>query len=173
MPSDEDSTFFIHDACLLIDLCAGGLLPAWFDSGRRFATTTLVVAEVKTSAQKKALASFIRAGTLVAEDPEFEKLLLADEWAKTRRVSLADASVALLARDRGGILLSGDDRLRKRAKEDGVEVRGLFWILDTLVEEARISENAAAGALDAILAAGARLPKNECETRLKKWRTQK
>ena len=56
MPSDEDSTFFIHDACLLIDLCAGGLLPTWFESGRRFATTTLVVAEVKTSAQKKALA---------------------------------------------------------------------------------------------------------------------
>ena len=49
------------------------------------------------------------------------------------------------------------------------------WVPESRHGEERIAplEAIADCFVDAILAAGARLPKNECETRLKKWRTQK
>ena len=173
MLSDSRNVFFIHDACLLIDLFEGDLIRFWFASGRKFATTVLVVDEIKNPEQKTSLLTFVADGTLIAEDLEFEKVGTAAAWSEKNHVSLADASVALLARERDGILLSGDNRLRKRAKDDGVEVRGLFWIFDVLLSENHISPEVAVTALKRIRDAGARLPQNECENRLKKWSNQK
>ena len=169
MSFDEQNVFFIHDACLLIDLFEGDLIRFWFASGRKFATTVLVVEEIKDPEQKASILTFVADGALIAEDLEFEKISDAASWSDKNRVSIADASVALLAREHGGILLSADNRLRKRAKEDGVEVRGLFWIFDTLLGENRISPEFAVTALKKIREAGARLPQSECENRLKKW----
>jgi hypothetical protein len=40
----------------------------------------------------------------------------------------------LLAKINSCALITGDDALRKAAKEEGVPVHGLLWILDRLVE---------------------------------------
>ncbi|MEG1740967.1 MAG: hypothetical protein RR250_06550 [Akkermansia sp.] len=54
--------------------------------------------------------------------------------AKEWKVSLQDVSVAHLAKKHGGILLSGDKRLRTKSAESGIEIKGILWILDMIVE---------------------------------------
>jgi len=170
MSSDVEPTYFIHDAGLLIDLCEGGILSPWFNSEARFVTTVLVIEELKDVRHKKAVHKFIEDGRLCAEDIDGDDLREMAEWAHASRVSLQDASVALLARKRKGVLLSGDKRLRERARREGIDVRGTIWILDVLVEARSISPALAAMALQKMVSAGARLPKDEYEQRLAHWR---
>ncbi len=91
----------------------------------------------------------------------------AAEW----RVSLQDVSVAYLAKKHHGILLSGDKRLRTRAAASGIEIKGILWVMDTLIEEHIITPQQSLTALNNILAAGGRMPAHEVSERRKKWRT--
>jgi predicted nucleic acid-binding protein len=75
-----------------------------------------------------------------------------------------------LAVKRKAWLLAGDDLLRRSAEERKVSVRGLLWVLDELVERQAITSIKAAAQLERLLKGKARLPKAECECRLKEWR---
>lgn len=81
-----------------------------------------------------------------------------------------DLFALTIAKSRGLILLSGDKDLRSAAKKEKVEVHGTIWILDQLVAETIITQSAAAKALEEMLKAGARLPNDECQDRLRRWR---
>ena len=84
--------------------------------------------------------------------------------------SLADVSCYFLARERRWPLLTGDGALRKSGQQGQLEVRGVLWILDELERHALLSTQQLADALDSMLKAGARLPKEECRKRLNRWR---
>jgi len=86
------------------------------------------------------------------------------------RPSTNDLFALLLAKINSFALLTGDDALRKAAKEEGVPVHGMLWILDRLIEYKILTPVEAADSLEKILAEGSWLPKNECEARLKRWR---
>jgi predicted nucleic acid-binding protein len=85
--------------------------------------------------------------------------------------STNDLFALLLAKLNSCPLVTGDDALRKAAKDEGVPVYGLLWILDNLIGYDILKPREAADALEKILAEGSWLPKKECEARLKKWRT--
>lgn len=67
-------------------------------------------------------------------------------------------------------LITGDGLLRKCASGDGVNVKGLLFIFDELVWNDLITPVTAAEKLERQIVLGSRLPKNECEKRLRKWR---
>ena len=92
-------------------------------------------------------------------------MLQAKEW----KVSLQDVSVAHLAKRHGGILLSGDKRLRTKSAEAGIEVKGILWVLDMIVERKLLIPQRALNALEAILEAGGRIPSEECGERRQRW----
>ncbi|MGQ9513005.1 DUF3368 domain-containing protein, partial [Thermodesulfitimonas sp.] len=74
-----------------------------------------------------------------------------------------------LAKARGGVLLTGDRYLRKAAEQEKVPVHGTLWILDELIRRHATTPPEAAQALKKMRAKRRRLPRAECERRLKKW----
>jgi len=87
------------------------------------------------------------------------------------RPSTNDLFALHLAKINSCALITGDDALRKAAKEEGVSVHGLLWILDRLIEHKILAPIEAADALEKIIAEGSWLPKSDCEARLKRWKS--
>lgn len=83
--------------------------------------------------------------------------------------SLADVSCYQLARLTKHPLLTGDGRLRKQAKTDGMQVHGALWLLDQMLVHQIIQPKNAAKRLQSMLASGARLPEADCQKRLTLW----
>jgi predicted nucleic acid-binding protein len=84
--------------------------------------------------------------------------------------SLADVSCYQLAHQtKHRALLTGDGRLRKQAKTDGLKVHGALWLLDQLVAHQTIKTKEAAKGLQSMMDAGSRLPDAECQKRLANW----
>ncbi len=85
------------------------------------------------------------------------------------RLSIGDCAALITARDLGMTLLTGDQRLRKRAEETGVTGHGVLWILDQVEAAGLLTGPELAGVLRTILLEGARLPATECAMRLSRW----
>jgi len=112
---------------------------------------------------------FIQAGfsKLQLDEKAIKQIIILRE--RYPRPSTNDLFALLLAKINSCALITGDDDLRKAANEEELPVRGLFWILDKLVDQKILTPGEAAVALEKILAQGSWLPKKECEARLKKW----
>ncbi len=111
---------------------------------------------------------FVAAGMqVVAGDGDVVALVYG--WREIyRKPSLPDLFAMGIARMSGAILLTGDKHLRAASEKEGVEARGILWLLDQL--EGKVSQTRLAQALEQILSNGAFLPKVESERRLNRWR---
>ena len=132
-------------------------------------TTHIVWNEVSNTGQREHVQPFIDSGLIRLQDiaPDAWEAIYA--FSNDTGVSVPDSSVWLLAHLEGAILLTGDSKLRKSARATDVEVRGILWVLDELVEQSKISSLNACEALEAIRKAGGFLPADECQKRLTKW----
>lgn len=151
----------IHDANALIDLTNGDLLGVWFRLGYTSLVPRFVYQE--TFCQHESLDPFIDAGSLRVvdfTDNEAKTIypLLVEESDRLG-ISIPDASALWLARRENGLLLSGDQRLATKAREAGVETRGVLWALDELVGRKIVNGERAWTALTEIRDRGARLPR--------------
>lgn len=155
----------ISDATLWIDLHAGKLLEAVFCLPYTWVAPDLVVAELQEPAGARLVAAGLQSrglsGPLVRE--------LVSLRAVYRGVSVADLSALVLAKAMGSVLVTGDAHLRRAAQREGVTVHGTLWVLDELVRAGVMAAPAVAQALEEILAAGGRLPFDECRKRLLRW----
>lgn len=158
----------VQDASVLIDLAVGDCLAAWFATGIETHTTRPVLLEVEQDVRR-----FVRARQLQVFDFEGTELfqLLEFRSRQSTRLSFEDCSVFYLAEKLKAILLTGDKLLRAAAVEAKREVHGTLWILDVLVARKTLSPVLAAGALVRIMEKNTRLPKVECEERLKRWKS--
>ena len=163
----------VQDASVLIDLAEGGLLEAWCSLGIETLTTSLVWREVNRRSHKSRLKRLSRLEKIevVAMSAETLTEVVVLKQSLPLALTLQDASVLHLAVERGAVLLAGDELLRRSAEDRGVVVRGLLWVLDELVKKPTITPTQAAAALERLLHGQARLPKAECEIRLKAWRS--
>lgn len=160
---------FVKDANLLIDLLEGRIDSHWFSLGYEVYTSSLVLMEITDPGQRATVDALVAQGTLRVVDVRAggwqDVASLAAHWG----VSVPDASAAKLAMDLEATLLTGDGRLRAKAKEARLDVKGTLWVFDHLVELATLSYCEAASALRRVLAAGSFLPREECEARLVLW----
>lgn len=159
----------VHDANLLIDLFHGGLLEIWFTQGHQIHTTSLVLTELTDDKQKAAVGRLVDRGTLIISDTAADEWSAAEKLARTWGVSIPDASVALLAKKLGAILMTGDGTLRKKALADKLDVKGTLWVMDELASGAAISYEQALEALKKIMDSGSFLPQAECQVRIERW----
>lgn len=166
-------TVIVQDASILIDLAEAALLEAWFSLGIETLTTSLVWREVNRRSQKSKLKKFTKIEKLeiISINAETMTAVVVLKHSLPENLTLSDASVLHLAQQRQGVLLTGDDLLRKAAAEHNLAVHGLLWVLDQLVEKRAITPAAAVAALERLLKGKCRLPKAECESHFKKWRT--
>lgn len=161
----------VNDACLLIDLSDIGLFDAFFQLGFQAYIAPSVLNElegdfyeqpIRKSIENKALLLY----KLAAEDQkDIEKLMK----AHSSKLSELDCSCLHLAQKINATLLTCERLLAKTAKNLKVDVYGSLWVLDRLIETSIISRKTAHGKLNALMAVNSRLPKDECNIRLKQW----
>lgn len=161
----------VKDTSILIDLAEGDLLGLWFKLKIETHTTDFVLAELRKESQWQHVSGFLDAGLIQAHATPPAGLAEVVAYSQTHRVSVPDASGILLALRLKAFLLSGDRRMRNTAQADGVQVRGVLWIIDQLVERDVLAKKDAAERLERIRAAGSRLPHDECAERLKTWQS--
>ena len=133
----------VEDTNIIIDLFKTGLLSFCMELKLEFHTTRYVVAEILESSQSAVLIGMINNGQLLIGDfvgEEYERLIkYIDECNGENNLSEADCSVLLLAKRLGCRLLTSDQKLKRKAKEHGVEVNGFLWLTDLLVKEHIVS----------------------------------
>lgn len=165
----------VHDASVLIDLVTADLLELWFTVGFETVVPSLVWREINRKSQKEKLQpyfekEFLKIAKLPAETFA-EVALMRNELNPD--ISIEDASALYVAISRKAVLLTGEKTLREHAKGHGVEVHGLLWVFDILVERGKLLASVAADRLENLLVRRAsRLPKDECLQRIRKWRSQ-
>lgn len=86
------------------------------------------------------------------------------------RPSRADLFALVLARAQQALLLTGDRHLRQAAEQEGVRVHGTLWLLDEMVERSVLEPVKAAEALLRMREGFRRLPAEEVDRRLRRWR---
>ena len=84
-------------------------------------------------------------------------------------LSAADCSVLHSARLDGAMVLTGDKRLRNEVRSKQLEVHGILWIFDELLQQGIIDFQHAISKLEILMKTNVRLPKKECQLRIVKW----
>lgn len=157
----------VSDTSVLIDLERGRLLERVFSSGLTFVVPDFLYQNELADASGPYLKK-LGLGVLTLSGTEMS--LVQDIRASRRALSLPDCSALVCALREGHILLAGDGALRTEAKARGVDVRGLFWVLDHLETGGHMPPSDLHAALSQISDhRRCRLPKQEIAERLQRW----
>jgi len=156
----------ITDANIWIDLHRGGVTAETFKLDLVFKTPDLVAREILSPPA----ASLQRRGLQVVELPGVRVLEIIQMARKYPRPSRPDLSALVLAASEGAILLTGDKALRAAGEAEGIEVRGVLWLLERMVACSVLTGARAITALQRMLKSGARLPQPDCERCVLAWR---
>lgn len=160
----------ISDANILIDMAVAGLLEAMFSLPESFAVPDVLFAE-ELSERHPELLSF-GLNTLVLDGPGVREAYMVKTSCTGRAApSLNDVFALMLAKQVGGVLLTGDRRLRELAEASytDVEVRGTLWLVQRLQEHGLLATDAAKAAYRQMRQSGSRLPWGEVNRQLVEW----
>jgi len=155
----------VTDANIWVDVHHADLLDAVFELPVTWRTPDIVLREVRTVDHDLLTAL----GLDIRGLPGEELNRIAALNARYPRPSPRDLAVLVVADVDKGIVITGDGPLRAAADQEGLEVHGVLWILDGLVGENVIPSARAAAALQAMVAAGSRLPQTLVQERLRQW----
>jgi len=150
-------TITIHDTNILIDLIELNLLTGFFKLGFEFHTTDFVLNEIVKSVQKKKIKSF-ESKFIIKAFNVTELLKLAELQNNHKTLSIEDISVMELSSELKGILCTGDKRLKNVAESRGIEVHGILWVIESMVEQNVISRMKATQALEKLKNMNSRVP---------------
>lgn len=167
------TTIAIQDANILIDLYKIGLLENCMRLNYRFCTTDIIFAELYDE-QCAFLQTCIAKGQFyliaITEDELTEIKNLS---AKNTQLSEQDFSAYYYAEKQQAILLTGDQRLKKLALANAIEVHGILWVFDEMVACSCLSKENAIHSLQLLITKNKRIPVTECEVLLQKWKADK
>ncbi len=161
----------INDTNILIDLTNIGLADAFFRLPYSFHTIDLVLNELTDTQQHNAIMKYVNNGSLNIKSYSENELINAALYHQEfhGNPSFIDTTLIKYTQETGGILLTGDNRMRKQAEEKNVTVRGVLFVFDKLVECEIVTEENAAIYLEKLMTTNRRLPHGECMSRIEKW----
>jgi predicted nucleic acid-binding protein len=153
----------------MLDLHVGGILFDVAKLGLGLVAPDFVIEEEFLDPRGSEL---VKAGILKAEELTAPELQEASALHREHSPSLSfnDCAYLVLARSRGLTLLTSEQRLRVLAEARGIRVRGTLWLMDEMVRLQQLTRARAAEALEQMLAQGRRLPADECQRRLRRWK---
>ncbi len=164
----------VNDTNVFIDLLYVGLLDKFFRLPWEIHTTDLVMLELVKEGQKETVEVYETMGFLNVAKFDFDEVLeinkLLKRFESKTNVSLTDCSVWYYAKQNSYALLTGDRKLRNSALSEGVEVHGIIYVFDALVESKIIPVSMAHERLELLKEHNPRLPQNEIDKRLKLWK---
>lgn len=166
----------VNDTNVFIDLYAVGLMEEFFTLPWEVHTTDFVMLELLKEGQREVVARYQEDGRLHVPVFEAKEILSVNELyqvhSRKTNVSFTDCSVWYYAKTNKYTLLTGDRKLRKSSLLDGVEVHGVIYVIDQLVEKGILTARVASQRLKALAEQNPRLPKDAIEVRIKKWENQ-
>ncbi len=160
----------ISDANILIDMIVSGLLEDIFRLDYEFGLPDVLfeyeLRENHADLPQKGLQ------VLVLEEAAVEDTGSLYERHRSSGVSINDCMALALALARQEVcpLLTGDAALRQVSILEDVEVRGTLWLVGEMMEANVIAVDRAAAAYKTMRADGSRLPWNEVNAHIKKFR---
>jgi hypothetical protein len=160
----------ISDANILIDMSVAGLLEAMFSLPESFAVPDVLFAEELSERHPELLSFGLK--TLVLDGAGVREAYMVKTSCTGRTApSLNDVFALMLAKQVGGVLLTGDRRLRELAETrySDIEVRGTLWIMQRLQEQGLLEAAAAREAYWRMRQSGSRLPWGEVNRQLEEW----
>ena len=165
----------VNDTNIFIDLHSCGLLDSFFKLPYKVHTTDLVMSELTKGTQYKDVVTFCEQGHLTVKSFSSKEVVRIWEYyteaKKVCNVSIEDCSVLIYTKTlECARLLTGDKTLRKRAEGEGINVSGILFVFDELVNHNIISPKDAAAHLAELYESNVRLPKEEVEKRLEHWK---
>ncbi|MDX1939646.1 MAG: hypothetical protein SFU99_03795 [Saprospiraceae bacterium] len=158
----------VTDANIFIDLIKLQLLELFFQLELEIHTTIEVIEELYGSQQAE-LSAYHNNGVLTIHSFEFEDFQSIIQLTIERTISIPDATVIYYALRVNAIVLSGDNKLRKSCIEKEIEVHGMVWIFDQLVERLLLPSFDAAIKMQILISFNDRLPMEDCAERIKRW----
>lgn len=166
----------VNDTNVFIDLYEVGLLDEFFSLPWEVHTTDFVMLELLREGQHDTVARYKADKRLIVPVFEAKEMLeignLFQQSLNKTNLSLTDCSVWYYAKVNNYILLTGDRKLRTTSAYEGVEVHGVIYVFDRLVEFNVISRQVAVKKLQQLYSINSRLPKEEIEKRINLWKTE-
>ena len=166
----------VNDTNVFIDLYEVGLLEDFFSLPWEVHTTDLVMLELQREGQHETVARYKADKRIVVPVFEAKELLeignMYQQYLNRTNLSLTDCSVWYYAKVNKYILLTGDRKLRTASTYDGVEVHGVIYVFDCLVEYDVISRQIAVEKLQQLFKINPRLPKEDVEKRINLWKAE-
>jgi predicted nucleic acid-binding protein len=160
----------VTDTNVWIDLHRGGIIAEAFRLRTTWLAPDVVIEELREPDGHLLVRRLLKLGLQRVELSGDQVTSVQELAARYRRPSTADLFSLAAAKARRAVLLTGDRRLRDAASTEHVRVHGTLWLLDELVRRRLLNPAKAAAALRRMLDRGSRLPRRDCELRLKRWR---
>lgn len=161
----------VSDTNIFIDLFSVGLLDAFCMLPLNVHTVDYVIYEITDNTQKIEIERLIQNGNIFVKDFDEEESADIIKMYTERRnnVSVTDCSVWYYAKKNRYRLLTGDSKLRNSAVDDGVQVSGILFLTDMMVEKGLIKPDDMAVKLKRLLELNARLPLRLINERIAKY----
>ena len=83
--------------------------------------------------------------------------------------SMPDKTVLWKSNQLEAVLLTCDDKLRKEAQDQGIEVHGSIWVIEQLVKQKVINPKRGVILLHELKMTNNRLPMKEIEKLIRRW----
>lgn len=163
----------VSDTNIFIDLVKLGILADFFFLPWEIHTTDYVMDELTDFAQYDAVISYYDRGRLSVGAFTADEVAAIHGQSAQPQCSLSptDISVIMYAqKTKGCSILTGDRLLRETAQKVGLEVHGILFIFDTLVEHGMLPDPLAAELLGKLYSFNKRLPSSEIEKRINQWK---
>jgi len=155
----------VSDANIFIDLERIGLLIEFSKLDIKISTSDFVFNELNEKQQMLVKSLSIEIYTLPAE--ELIKFFIEYQELGQVKISSQDYSIYYFAKKYKAYLLSNDKALRKFSNKKNIEVKGIFYILDLIIEQSELSKNDLHTSISLLLN-NSWLPKNEINIRLER-----
>ena len=163
----------VSDTNIFIDLISINLLDGFFCLPWEIHTTDMIVQKLIKSEQHKAITRLKENGHLIVKKFDGEELAQLARMKLERltsNASIQDCSVWKLAKDLECALLTGDNKLRKIVQNDNIEVHGILYLFDKMLEHKIMDNEPAINKLQSLFSINSRLPKEEIDKRIALWK---
>jgi len=157
----------VTDANIFIDLIHLDLVESFFSLNYEFHTSYEIYEELK-EIQKTVINPFKIKNQLLIQTPTLIKA--EDLKIPTSKLSSSDVSAILLALQLSSKILSGDRMLKKVAEENNIEVHGILWVIEAIMNAKIISKDTACQKAELLMKVNKRLPTDECIAKIKSWK---
>lgn len=160
----------VSDTNIFIDLIDLDLYKDFLQLGYQVHTNIFVLYELRDKQQRAYLDDI---GGLIVEQfdtPGFMAQVYQFFDERQRKgLSFTDCTVLYQGITLSATVLTGDKKMMRSAKEMDIDVRGILYIFDQLVEQGILSHSTACQKLQQLFSRNTRLPKDEIDKRLTLW----